>query len=61
MMNEEKILNIIEMAKYLHCSVSTIRNMVRNFEIPHFRLGVKIYFRLSAIERWLNEKERKNN
>ena len=59
-MTEEKILNVKELAKYLHCSVSTIRNMVRNNEIPYFRVGVKISFRQSAIDRWIYARERKN-
>lgn len=60
-MQEEKILNIKELAEYLHCSVSTIRNMVRNNEIPFFRVGVKICFRQSAIDRWIYAKERQSN
>ena len=60
-MTEEKILNVKELAEYLHCSVSTIRNLVRNNEIPYFRVGVKICFRQSAIDRWIYERERQSS
>lgn len=58
-MNENKVLDIKEMASYLKCSISTIRNLVKNNKIPNFRVGTKIYFRLSSIERWIEENETK--
>lgn len=52
-----EILTITETAKLLHCSVSNIRNMVRNNEIPFFRLGTRIYFNKETIANWLHTKE----
>ena len=51
-------LNIKEVAKYLNCSVSTIRNLVNKHEIPFFRLGVKLYFNLESIKEWIKRNER---
>ncbi len=42
-----------EVAAYLRCSPSTVRRMVRRGQIPHYRLGKLVRFRLSEIERWL--------
>lgn len=55
----KEILNIKEIAKYLSCSVSTIRNMIRKNEIPYFRIGVKYYFRKESIVAWIIENEKK--
>ena len=42
-----------EVAAYLRCSPSTVRRMVRRGQIPHYRFGKLVRFRLSEIERWL--------
>ena len=42
-----------EVAAYLRCSSSTVRRMARRGQIPHYRLGKLVRFRLSEIERWL--------
>lgn len=53
-----EILTLKDLAIYLKCSTSTIRSLIRNKQIPHFRIGVKIYFRSSEIEKWIGENER---
>jgi len=50
-------MTIKELATFLHCSMSNIRNMVKTNEIPHFRLGYRIYFNKNTIETWLHNKE----
>ena len=42
-----------EVAAYLRCSPSTVRRFVRRGQIPHYRFGKLVRFRLSEIERWL--------
>ena len=42
-----------EVAAYLRCSPSTVRRMVRRGQIPHYRFGKLVRFRLSEIDRWL--------
>ena len=42
-----------EVAAHLRCSPSTVRRMVRRGQIPHYRFGKLVRFRLSEIERWL--------
>lgn len=42
-----------EVAAYLRCSTSTVRRMARRGQIPHYRFGKLVRFRLSEIERWL--------
>ena len=43
------ILNVRELANYLKCSESKIRNLVRDKSIPNFRIGSKINFNKEAI------------
>ena len=52
-MVREKMIIAGEVAAYLRCSTSTVRRMVRRGQIPHYRLGKLVRFRLSEIERWL--------
>ena len=47
------MMNSGEVAAYLRCSPSTVRRMVRRGQIPHYRFGKLVRFRLSEIERWL--------
>jgi len=56
---KEVILNINELSSYLKCSVSTIRNLVKKSKIPYFRIGVKLYFKLTSIEEWICKNEQK--
>ncbi|MBE6148028.1 MAG: helix-turn-helix domain-containing protein [Firmicutes bacterium] len=57
---KEEIMNIVDVSHYLKCSVSTIRNMIKNHDIPYFRIGVKYYFRLTSIEEWVSKNEKRN-
>ena len=52
-MVQEKMMIAREVATYLRCSPSTVRRMVRRGQIPHYRFGKLVRFRLSEIERWL--------
>ncbi|MBO5138905.1 MAG: helix-turn-helix domain-containing protein [Bacilli bacterium] len=49
------LFNITELADYLHISVSLIRKLVKNKEIPHNRLGVKLLFSKAEIDIWLKD------
>ncbi len=42
-----------EVAAYLRCSPSTVRRMAGRGQVPHYRFGKLVRFRLSEIERWL--------
>ena len=39
-----QVFTVKEVAEYLHCSVSSIRNLVRSKKIPHFRIRKQIKF-----------------
>ncbi len=52
-----EVMTVNEIATFLHCSKSNIRNMVRDKEIPFFRLGYRIYFNKETIIQWLRNKE----
>ena len=47
------MLDVKELSEYLNISVSIVRKLVRNGELPHNRLGAKILFSKSKIDRWL--------
>lgn len=52
-----QIFTVKELAEYLSCSVSSIRNLVRNSSIPCFRIGSKINFKKEAIDSWVCNQE----
>ena len=59
--HEKKIiLRPAEAAKYIGCSEYTIRQMVRERRIPHYRIGVKILFTKNSLDKWIEEQEKKS-
>ena len=54
------VLTVKDLAKYLNCSVSSIRSLVRNKEIPFFRIGSKLNFNKEAIDTWIHNQEIQN-
>lgn len=54
-MNET--FNIKEAAAYLHCSISTIRHLVRTKSICFYRIGNRLYFKRLSLEKWVEEQE----
>ena len=54
------IMNVKELAKYLKCSESVIRNWIRDNAIPYFRIGYRINFNKEAINEWIKNQEIKN-
>ncbi len=46
-----------ETAAFLGVHKETIYSMVRNNQIPHFRVGRKIFFRVDSLNAWIKEQE----
>ena len=57
-MNE--ILDIKQLSTYLQVSISEIRKLVRQKNIPYFRIGNRLKFDLANINLWIEELEEKN-
>ena len=51
---------IKELADYLRCSVSELRKLIKNGEIPFYRVGKKIFFKHTSIEEWILQQENIN-
>lgn len=52
------ICNIVELSNYLKISVSMIRKLVRQKEIPFFRIGNRLYFDLQKINLWVENRQK---
>ena len=52
-----EIMNVKEVAEYLKCSQSSIRNLVRDKKIPVFKINSKLNFNKSAIDNWVHTQE----
>ena len=55
-----QVFTVKEVAKYLNCSVSSVRALVRKKEIPHFRIGSKLNFNKEAVDNWIHNQEIQN-
>lgn len=47
------VFNVKEVAKYLSVSESTIRKIIREKKIPHYRIYSKILFDKEIVDEWL--------
>jgi excisionase family DNA binding protein len=55
-----KTVTAQEIAKYIGVHLDTIYTMVRQKEIPHFRVRRRILFSLETIDAWMREQEQKS-
>ncbi|WP_304401851.1 helix-turn-helix domain-containing protein [uncultured Clostridium sp.] len=54
------MFDVIQLSGYLNISTSLIRKLVRKKEIPFNRIGVKLMFQKSEIDKWLKENQNAN-
>lgn len=53
----KQVCGIEEIAKYLDVSVPLVRKLVRAKMIPYFRIGNRLKFKISEIEKWIENKQ----
>ena len=53
-----RILTVRELAGYLRVDVTTIYRLIWKKELPAFRVGRDWRFKLEAIEKWMDEKQK---
>lgn len=49
----DEVFDVKELTRYLHCSDSTVRKLIKNREIPNFRIANRIYFKKALIDIWI--------
>lgn len=49
----EEVFDVKELTKYLRCSNSTVRKLVKKKEIPNFRIANRIFFKKELIDIWI--------
>ena len=52
-MEENKFLDVQNLADYIHLSKSCIYKMVSNQTIPHIKIGTRTLFDREQIDRWV--------
>lgn len=55
-METKEILNIKELSVYLNCSISNIRKMIYENQIPFFRINSKYLFKKEILDKWVISK-----
>ena len=53
----QKLLTVEEIAEYLQVKPSTIYQWTHQGFIPHVKLGNRVRFRLSQVDRWIERRE----
>lgn len=54
------VFTVKDLALYLRVSESTIRKLIKEKKIPHYRIFSKILFKKELIDKWLSDNEKKN-
>lgn len=49
----DEVFDVKELTRYLRCSYSTVRKLIKNREIPNFRIANRIYFKKALIDIWI--------
>jgi excisionase family DNA binding protein len=55
----DEIMTIPEVAEYLQCHASAIYRLLKQHQIPGFRLGGIWRFQRSVIDQWIRDRQRK--
>ena len=55
----KKVIDIKELSSYLKISIPEIRKLIRESDIPHFRIRSAIRFDLIEINKWIENLEKK--
>ena len=52
-MNDNRFLDVQELAVYIHMSESYVYKMVSKKSIPHIKLGTRTLFEINQIDNWV--------
>lgn len=52
---QEPFIDVVDLASFLKVKKRTAYHIVANLNIPHYRVGRLIRFKLSEIEDWMNK------
>lgn len=56
-MSERTRLLPEEAAEYIGCRYDKLLQMVRNKEIPHYRIGRRVFFTKEGLDNWISSME----
>lgn len=60
MQTQRATMTVKEVADYIGVHADTIYTMVRQKEIPHFKVRRRIFFSQESINAWMREQEKKS-
>ncbi|MEW6144120.1 MAG: helix-turn-helix domain-containing protein [Thermodesulfobacteriota bacterium] len=56
---QEPFVDVVDLAQFLKVKKQTAYHIVATLNIPHYRVGRLIRFKLSEIEEWMNKNKAK--
>jgi len=59
MSDDNEVLTLREVSKYLKISTDALADLVRRHRIPAFKVGRQWRFRKSSIDRWAEKQEQR--
>lgn len=54
-MQQEPFIDVYDLAQFLKVKKQTAYHIVATLNIPHYRVGRLIRFKLSEVEEWMNK------
>ena len=52
---QSKILNVSQTAEYLFMAIPTLYGYTSKREIPHYKMGKRIYFKKAELDEWITK------
>ena len=60
MINQKTRLTPEEALDHIGCKYDKLMQMVRKKEIPHYRIGRRVFFTKETLDEWIDELEKKS-
>lgn len=57
-MHEEKWVSMEEICEHLGCSRDTVKKMIRQQDLPAYKIDRKWKFKISEVDSWMRDKNR---
>lgn len=58
---ERTTITVDELSEWIGISKDLVYSLCREKKIPHMRIGKRILFKISSVEKWLDEQEVKDD
>lgn len=54
LLREKELVDVIEASEYTRLAKQTLYDYVHKGKIPHLKIGKKLVFRITELDKWIN-------